>query len=254
MLKKAKTIVDEITHDGKTSSEKTLAIHDDLVDNIAYTANILFFCWRNNMCETSVKKITKIDRVEVLNDFLEVERKKYCITGFTIPFFEFREQHILWKHNYLLRTTEYLYNTKKRIPYLFYKYRLNNLQLKYGIHIPINTCDMGLKIMHIGPILINSKAQIGKNCSIHINTSIVAGGSNDGVPIMGDHIVIGVGAVILGDIKIADYIAIGANAVVNKSFSEENITIAGVPAKKISNTGRKEWNKKAFTIAIPDIP
>jgi hypothetical protein len=43
MIKKAKTIVDEITHEGMTSREKTFAIHDDLVDNIAYTANILFF-------------------------------------------------------------------------------------------------------------------------------------------------------------------------------------------------------------------
>jgi len=39
---------------------------------------------------------------------------------------------------------------------------------------------------------------------------------------------------------IADGIVIGANSVVNKSFTEENITIAGVPAKKINNKGRKD--------------
>ena len=44
---------------------------------------------------------------------------------------------------------------------------------------------------------------------------------------------IGVGAVIIGNIEIADNIIIGANAVVNKSFKEEGITIAGVPARKI---------------------
>lgn len=36
----------------------------------------------------------------------------------------------------------------------------------------------------------------------------------------------------LGDVRLADNIAVGANAVVNKSFDEENIAIAGVPAKK----------------------
>ena len=43
----------------------------------------------------------------------------------------------------------------------------------------------------------------------------------------------GFGAVIIGKIKIADGIKIGANSVVTKSFLEPNITIAGVPAKKI---------------------
>lgn len=49
--------------------------------------------------------------------------------------------------------------------------------------------------------------------------------------------VFGPGAKLFGDIKIANGIAIGANSIVNKSFSEENITIAGIPAKKINNRG-----------------
>ena len=39
--------------------------------------------------------------------------------------------------------------------------------------------------------------------------------------------------------EIANGIAIGANAVVCKDFFEEDITIAGVPAKQISNKGSK---------------
>ena len=42
---------------------------------------------------------------------------------------------------------------------------------------------------------------------------------------------------------IADDIAIGAMSIVNKSFHESGITIAGNPAKKISNNGSKAWNK-----------
>ena len=96
--------------------------------------------------------------------------------------------------------------------------------------------------MHVGPILINGRVSIGQNCVLHINTALVAGGTNDEVPHLGDGIVVGVGAVILGGVNIADNIAVGANAVVNKSFDESDIAIAGVPAHKVSNNGRTKWN------------
>jgi serine O-acetyltransferase len=51
---------------------------------------------------------------------------------------------------------------------------------------------------------------------------------------------IAAGAVIVGAITIADGISIGANSYVNKSFSEPNITIAGCPAKKISNKSSED--------------
>lgn len=98
--------------------------------------------------------------------------------------------------------------------------------------------------MHLGPILVNGNVRAGKDISLHINTSIVAGGTNNGAPVLEDGIVVGVGAVILGNIRLAKNIAVGANAVVNKTFEEENIAIAGVPAKKVSNNGRLEWVKQ----------
>ena len=38
---------------------------------------------------------------------------------------------------------------------------------------------------------------------------------------------------IIGGVQIADDIKIGANAVVNRSFTEPGVTIAGVPAKVV---------------------
>lgn len=113
---------------------------------------------------------------------------------------------------------------------------------KYALHIELNVCGKGLKIMHLGPILTNKNVKIGENASIHINTSFVAHGVTDEVPTVGNDVVIGVGAVLLGGIYISDGIAIGANAVVNKSFMEPGIAIAGIPAKKISDNGRARWN------------
>ncbi|MBT0889312.1 hypothetical protein KJR38_03095 [Streptococcus lutetiensis] len=53
------------------------------------------------------------------------------------------------------------------------------------------------------------------------------------MPVIGNNVDIGVGAKIIGNVTIADGIKIGANAVVNKSFYEEGITIVGVPARKV---------------------
>nr|WP_292372222.1 hypothetical protein [Methanosarcina sp. UBA411] len=66
---------------------------------------------------------------------------------------------------------------------------------------------------------------------------------------MGNNVYIGPGAKIFGNITIADDIAIGANSVVNKSFYEKGISIAGVPAKKINNKGTNGIllsNKESF--------
>lgn len=198
---------------------------------------------------TKIKSTISIDRLEYictkadLKRFLEIESKKYNRKNERIPIIAITENDILWKHNVLLRKTEYYTNIGNKIMKLIYKLRLIRLQNKYSLHIPINCFDCGLRIMHLGPILVNGKVRAGKDITIHINTSIVAGGTNDDVPTLGNGIVIGVGAVLLGGVRLADYIAVGANAVVNKSFEEENIAIAGVPARKISNNGRKEWNQ-----------
>ena len=110
------------------------------------------------------------------------------------------------------------------------------------MHIPLNVFDKGLRIMHLGPILVNEKAVVGKNCCLHMNTAIVS--SENKEPVLGDNVWLGFGSCVLGGVTIANYVAIGAGAVVNKSVEEENIVVAGVPAKKISENGTFNWHKK----------
>jgi serine O-acetyltransferase len=100
--------------------------------------------------------------------------------------------------------------------------------------------DKGLILNHPFNIMVNAK-HIGKNCSIQFGCAFVAGGHDDGIPSIGDNVCFGVGCVVLGDITIASGIAVGANSTVNKSFLEENIGIAGSPARKISNNGSSTW-------------
>ena len=118
------------------------------------------------------------------------------------------------------------------------KYRFRCKSIKYGFEIPLNSCAKGLSIAHIGPTIINGGAHIGENCRIHVGVNIgTAAGYGDRAPTIGNNVYIAPGAKIFGKIQIADGIVIGANAVVNKSFTTPNITIAGVPAKQISDRG-----------------
>ena len=178
-----------------------------------------------------------------LQEWLDIEMTKYGKRG-RLDFLQLSEKAILRKHQNLLRKTEYFTNTGKKIRAKWYLFQLRKIQLKYSIHIPLNCCNLGLKIMHVGPILINGNAIVGKNCVFHINTSLVASGTSDDAPVLEEGVIVGIGAVVMGGIHIAKHIAIGANSVVNKSFEEENIAIAGVPARKVSNNGSLEWNKR----------
>lgn len=154
------------------------------------------------------------------------------------------EKAVLRRHQILLRKTEYHKNRDHKLRGLVYHLRLLRLQTRHGLNIPLNVCARGLRIMHLGPVLMNGKARVGEDCSFHINTALVAGGTNDDAPWLGKGVVVGIGAVVLGDTHVADYTAIGANAVVNKSVTEANTAVAGVPAKKVSGNGAMEWNKE----------
>lgn len=108
-----------------------------------------------------------------------------------------------------------------------------HFSMKLGFDIPPNTCGKGLVIHHYGCIVINGNARLGDYCVLQQGVNIGQGYSLSDVPTIGNNVWIGPGAKIYGKINIADGIAIGANSVVNKSFNEEDICIAGVPASKI---------------------
>lgn len=139
------------------------------------------------------------------------------------------------KYLLLLRKTEYHINNKHKILSIVYRFRLKLISNKYLTYIPINSADSGLSLPHLGCIYINGNSKIGKNCSIHEMVNIGATSGNDKSPVLGNNVFIGSGAKVIGDIYIADDVAIGAGAVVVKSINEKGTTWAGCPAKKISN-------------------
>lgn len=189
-------------------------------------------------------KEKRIRSKKELREYLSAELP-YFKAGFFTYLLQCNEDAVLRRHQILLRRTEYYLNSGKKIRGYFYKMLLLRFQNKYCLHIPINCCGKGLRIMHVGPILMNGSVTIGENCKIHFNTAFVAGGTSQDSPTLGNSVVVGVGATILGGVTIADNVAIGAGAVVNKDVLEKSVTVAGVPAKKISNNGSANWGKGA---------
>lgn len=174
---------------------------------------------------------------------LKMNRKRPCL---------FRDD--VWKFERLLRKTEYFQNCKtgflsKKCYFNYLRLKLHKMGIRLGFLIPRNVFGPGLSISHYGPILVSDKATVGANCRIHPCVTIgVAGGSPNYAPRIGNNVFIGPGAVIVGNIEIADGIAVGANSFVNKSFREPDITIAGNPARKVSNNGSKRLYLRATEI------
>ena len=180
---------------------------------------------------------------EDLRYYLETDKMVYGITR-RFPSI-YGDWH--WKFLIALRNEEYHANNSgiwHRLCKKFWAMIHSHYGVKMGCDIPINTFGPGLKINHYGLIVVNDNARIGAFCDIHQGVNIGQHGpSESDVPEIGDNVWIGPGAKIFGKIKIASRCAIGANAVVNRSFTEENISIAGVPAKKVADTGNPDIKK-----------
>lgn len=140
-----------------------------------------------------------------------------------------------------LRRIEYLHNTAGHNPlkglWRFVLEVVNHrLATRLGFTIPKNVFGPGLHIVHYGTIVVHPDARVGRNCRLHPSTSI---GDYNGVPRLGDNVYIGPGAKIYGPVTLGDNVAVGANAVVNKSFGS-NVTLGGVPARIVAEKGALE--------------
>lgn len=172
-----------------------------------------------------------------LKECLKYERSKYDLPRFSwlLSALGYSELSIIWKYQKNLRKWEYHFNCSHKFRAAFCKAKVSKLGKKCGFSIHPNNFDRGLLILHMGSILVNGQARVGKDCCIHINTALVATGGKTDAPQIGDNCRIGVGATLVGGITLKDDVVIGAGAVVTKSFDESHITLGGVPAKIISH-------------------
>lgn len=114
---------------------------------------------------------------------------------------------------------------------LIYKLLYKLVQILTGIELPCEV-ELGERFIidHFGGIVISGYAKFGDDCRIRNGVVVGLKSVNEPcAPTIGNHVDIGAGAKILGNIKIGNHVFIGANAVVICDVPDNSIAV-GVPA------------------------
>ena len=153
--------------------------------------------------------------------------------------------YLIMKWQRLSRFTDYYYSEShkpgaslySKLAYLYYISKRNRWTRKLGLEIGTENIGKGLLIYHsAGGIVVNGSSVIGKNCHLHGNNCIGNSGPEDNLcPVIGDDVMLGVGAKVIGNVCVANKVKIAAGAVVVKDVLEEGCTVAGVPAKIVKH-------------------
>lgn len=134
--------------------------------------------------------------------------------------------------------SHWLYNKK-----LFFLGRFISQLARFltGIEIhPGATLGEGILIDHGMGVVIGETAEVGNRVTIYHGSTLGGTGKDKGKrhPTVGDNVIIGSGAKVLGPIKIGSNSKIGANAVVIKDVPE-GATVVGVAANTVRINGEK---------------
>ncbi len=111
---------------------------------------------------------------------------------------------------------------------------------------PGATIGEGLFIDHGSGVVIGETAEIGDNVTIYQGVTLGGTGKESGKrhPTIGDNVIIGAGAKVLGSIVVGDNVKIGAGSVVVQPVPA-NTTVVGNPGRPVITNGTK--------VGIPDI-
>jgi len=130
-----------------------------------------------------------------------------------------RVNHMLWK---------------ARVPF-FPRFLSQVAKIITGIEIhPGAVIGKGFFIDHGMGVVIGETTEIGENCLLYQGVTLGGTGKEEGKrhPTLGNNVVVGAGAKILGNIKIGSDVKIGANSVVLNPVPDHSIVV-GVPGRVI---------------------
>ena len=170
----------------------------------------------------------KISRIikQIKEDAKNIQEKDPAAKSFIQVIILYHGFHILIYY----RISHFLYKHKR-----YFLARLISQIGKFftGIEIhPGAKFGKRLFIDHGTGIVIGETATVGDDCTIYHGVTLGGTGKdvNKRHPDIGDNVMIGCGAKILGPIKIGNNVKIGANAVVTKDV-QDNSTVVGIPGK-----------------------
>ena len=148
------------------------------------------------------------------------------------------------------RLTHYLHNkgcpfTARTISQL--------MKIVTGIEIhPAATIGKGLFIDHGSGVVIGETSIIGDDCTLYQGATLGGTGKHTGKrhPTLGNRVMVGAGAKVLGPITVGDCSKIAAGAVVLKDIPE-NCTAVGIPAKVVRRDGETVGDLDQINIPDP---
>lgn len=154
-------------------------------------------------------------------------------------FEKFSDKPLFWRWYYYLGKIQYrtlVYYRLSKGPFgWFFSQLYKGVSLKSGLEINTERLGGGVIVPHWGRILINAKT-VGDNLYVFHNVTIGHDYST-GKPTIGNNVIIGTGATIIGDIVIGDNVIIGSNSLVNSDIPNDSV-VAGNPARPIRKTSR----------------
>lgn len=123
-----------------------------------------------------------------------------------------------------------------------------------GIEIhPGAKIGRGLFIDHGSSVVIGETAEIGDNCTLYQGVTLGGTGKHTGKrhPTLGDNVMVGAGAKVLGPFKIGNNSKIAANAVVLEAIPD-NSTAVGIPARVVKRDNKRVNVYDLDQVHIPD--
>lgn len=99
--------------------------------------------------------------------------------------------------------------------------------MKYSSSIAPNILSKGLKIFHLGNVVINGNASIGEFCILKQGVVVGQSGLPLNVPKIGDCVNLCPGAKVIGKCIIGNNVVIVPNAVITKDM-HPNVVVGGV--------------------------
>ena len=126
-------------------------------------------------------------------------------------------------------------NTPFRPLRLWYCLRHQRYLEKFGGSIGLETRFAGVPVFPHGfqGVFITEGATIGKNCvmfhQVTIGSNTLSDSEKAGSPTIGDHVYIGCGAKIIGNVYVGNNVRIGANCVVTKDVPDNATVVAAAP-------------------------